>query len=190
MIKAALFFIMLISFSSVVYPFTNGSLNMNITEGWNIVPQINSSALNFSRLESEFDGNITFFSYWNNTNQSYKSYVVNRSLNSEFQIPSGDSYLVYTTVNTSMETRTFNLTDRNYTLTTRWNLLFSRNSTGENISMINASIGVNASIISYWNNTNKLKYSAIPKFTVNHDVRIPFLESFWLFMNNETRWLR
>lgn len=190
MIKLNVVFIVVILLSSSVYSFTNGTLTMSIFQGWNIVPQVNSSNLNFSRLEDEFDGNITFLAYWNSTNQSYSAYVVNRSLNAGLTVPSGDPYLVYTSTNTSMNTRIFNLSDKNYTLTTRWNLLFSRNSTGENISMINVSIGTNASIISYWNNTNKRKYSAIPKFYVNYHVRVPFLESFWLFMNNQSTWLR
>jgi len=160
--------------------------SFNLTKGWNLIPQKNAVNTNFSSLNVD---NLGMYSYWNSTSQQYLSYVNGSTFNADFKIPSGDSYLAYATDNFTLSL-VDEVATQEYLLRVRWNLQFEKEEAGETIGTINSSIGTNATIISYWNNTDKMYTSAITKFNINHNVVIPYMESYWLFMNNETTWVR
>ncbi len=159
----------------------------NFTIGWNLVPQINTTNITFSDIRDFIGINTSYLSYWNHTNQSFITYPNGSGINNDFVVPTGYSYYAYAVYNfTKILDYTYTL--RDYNLTTGWNVLFAKYDI--NISYVNSSIGINASAISYWNNTNKLFYTAVPRFSVRMSQAIPNLESFWIYIKNKTVWRR
>lgn len=152
------------------------------------MPQVNTTTTNMSSLATE---NITVISYWNNTNRTFVTYVNGTGFNANFPIPSGYSYYLYTTSNRTLNLNNL-LSRADYNLSVGWNLFFEANSSGTNLSNINLTFGTNITVASYWNNTNK-KYSTAtmqPNFTYNFEQTVPYLESYWLYMRNQSFWVR
>jgi len=159
------------------YPF-------NLTSGWNLVPQGDSNSKNFSQLNSELGSNVTFISYYNHSDSSFITYYSGFA-NDNFRVPKGYPYYVYTTVNKSVN-QSFNYTLTNYSMPVGWNVLFNKEVNTSSLAEINNSVGNSSVSLTYWNNTRKWYYTAIPKFSFNKAIRIPFLESFWVYIQNST----
>jgi len=164
--------------------------SFDLTTGWNLVPQGENYAKNFTDLNKTLGSNVTFLSYYNTTNRTFKTYYTGfPTINGNFKVPGGYPYYVYSTANTSVN-QSFNYTLTNYSIPVGWNVLFNKENNGTSLGEVNNSIGNSSVSLSYFNNTRKWYYSAIPKLSVNKNKVIPYLEPFWAYIQNSTSYER
>lgn len=168
------------------YYFLEGYL-VNLYSGWNLVPQGHSYARNFSNIYTALGDNITVLSYYNSTNQTFRTYVP--GIYGNLTVPGRSPYFAYSQVNKTVNI-SYNYSLKNYTLNVSWQLLLEDQPNGETLGTINNSIGNKSIVLSYFNNTDKKFRTTIPFFTMNKDVVVPFLNTFYAYINSSTRWER
>lgn len=166
---------------------------LNLTKGWNLIPQWDSTSHNFSELANSINNSLLLSNY-DTISKTFIPFVKGIAINANYTINSTKPFYVYVTTNTTFSffNLAYNLRTReNATIYNGWNLLYNINAS-LNISQINQTLGKNISIISYWNNTDKKYYSAVIKFNINYNIQIPMMESYFIYTNqsNNFTWSR
>lgn len=170
--------------SSTDYEIGSNYHEFNVLSGWSILPQTWVDGYNLSTLANLTGATIT--AYYNTSNQSFISHVAGLNTNAGYNVSQGESFFAYLSSD-SLLNITDDSSNSTYNFSTRgWYLQYPKDESGLTLGNINSSLNSNLLNITAWayfNNTNKKSVPAIYAFNISYDFTIPYLHSYWMYVN-------
>jgi len=153
-------------------------------EGWNILPQTWSVGRNLSTISNLTTA--TLVSYYNTTNRSFISYVDGIDTNAGYNVTYGESYFAYVSEDTNYNiTEVANTNAYNFS-STGWYLQYAKDESGLLFGTVNSTLNsgdINVTAMSYFNSSSGVYTPAIYAFNISYDFTIPYLNSYWMYVN-------